>query len=360
MSFPEDRPLGNRGDREPALDPPAHPRPEGAHHPVREPGRRQHDALERRGRTAAREAPRHGELRQGCIERRPGREGAGDVEAEGEVPAAARPELGPDPQPEARHRRIGPRPHFAAPGFDDHVERVEVDEERIGRRVVRPVRPAVELPGGRLPGDREPGVVDDEPARDRLEAARPHRREEPPEPLDHQEGVPAPDQHEVAVEAPLPDRPGHVDAGLPLVVRPQLLQGREGGDDLDRGRRVAGDVRAVADERGRVRGRGVLHPDAERFRGQAVARERLLHRRRQPAARRDPRRSREQGRGGCCRHSGEEPAPRPRRARHTDPSTTSSRRRGAPLANASSTAGPTSSGAETRRPSTPNPRATDT
>ena len=44
----------------------------------------------------------------------------------------------------------------------------------------------------------------------------------------------------------------------------------------------------------------------------------------------------------------------------TAPSTTSSMRRGAPLAKASSTAGRMSSGAETRRPSTPNPRATAT
>ena len=309
VPMPEDRPFGNRGHREPAFDPPAHPRPEGARHPAREPGRRQHGALEPHGRTAAREASRHGDPRQGGVERGPGREGAGDLEEEVAIRAAARPELGLDPRPEPRHRGVGPRPHRAAPGFDDHLERVEVDEEGVGGRVVRPVRPAVELPRRRLPGDREPGVVDDEPARNRLEAARPHRREEPPELLDHQLGVPAPDQHEVAVEAPLPDRPGHVDASLPLMVRPQLLQGREGGDDLDRGRRVAGDVRAVADERRRVRGRRVLHPDAERFRGQAVARERLLHRRRQPSALRASGRRREQGRRGGRGHPGEEPHP---------------------------------------------------
>ena len=51
---------------------------------------------------------------------------------------------------------------------------------------------------------------------------------------------------------------------------------------------------------------------------------------------------------------------RPSRTGQTVPSTTNSRRRGAPLAKASVTASATSPGSETRRPSTPNPRATDT
>ena len=373
MAVPPGRAGRSRADREPPVDPPAHLRPEGADHPVRETDRGQDGTRERPAPAATREPARHRDRGKGRVERRPDRERARDRETERPPPAATRPRRESIAEHQTFDGRLGPHPSPALPPSDDHLDRVEVDEERVRERVVGAVWLAVERSGRRLAGDRETGVVDDEPSRDRFEAARPHRRQQSPELLDDEERIPAPHQHEVPVEAPLPNRTGHADIRLPPVRGPKLLEGRKGGQELDRGRGVPRNVRPVADERRVLR--HVLHPDAERVRGQAVAFESLLHRLGQSARRRGPRQQREEG-GGARRKQAARPpqetrAPpgphRPgpggsgqRRPLQTAPSTTSSMRRGAPLAKASSTAGPTSSGAVTRRPSTPNPRATDT
>ena len=272
MPVPAGRPPGSRAEREPAFDPTAHLRPERPHHPVREPDRGQQRTREGPAPAASREPARHRDRRQRRVERRVDPERSGHLEPEHPARAATVRAVEAASQRESRDDRVGAHPHPVPGALHDEVDGVEVDQEGVGRCVVGTIGLAVEIPRGRLTGDREPGVVDDESARDRLDAACPHRREQPPELLDDEERVSAPHQHEIALEAPVADRAGHAHVRLPPMGGPELLERDEGGEELDRRGGIPGDAGAMADER-RLR-RHVLHPHAQRLRGKAVACER--------------------------------------------------------------------------------------
>ena len=123
-------------------------------------------------------------------------------------------------------------PSCAGIGYHPEFDRLEIHHQRVRHDVVGAIRPAVEF-SGILGRQGERAIVDDDVAVNRLEPAGAQRLREAPPTLQGHVGVAAAMQVEISVEHAGLDLAANRGLRMPGVRRPQQVQGRKRGDDLD-------------------------------------------------------------------------------------------------------------------------------
>ena len=154
-------------------------------------------------------------------------------------------------------RRFDMQQRLATAGGERHRQRLEIDQQRFRRGVVRAQRLAVERARlGRR--DLESAAVQDDVAGDAADAQALDPAQQQPEPLDHQLGVALALDVKVALEHAAFHRPVHEYRRGPGESRPELLERGEGGGQLGEGSRVHGRRHTMA-QPGRRLALGIGH-----------------------------------------------------------------------------------------------------
>ena len=164
-----------------------------------------------------------------------GRQWIGEVSLQAGPPVAARPFRATH---QRRYLQAGQRRrchHTRASGLgighEAEADRLVVEQQRVRCCVVRAQALAVE--GRRVAGaDREGRLVEQHVAADLADAIGADPVRQQPEVFDHQFGVAAAADRQIAVEHVAPQRTGREGLGLPCVGRPQHAQRRVGGHQL--------------------------------------------------------------------------------------------------------------------------------
>ncbi len=126
-------------------------------------------------------------------------------------------------------------------GHQPELDGLKIHHQRIRQDIVRAVGPAIEGCGVLFIG-RERGVVDDDVAADRLQSLHPQCMREAPPSLQGHVRVAAALQDQIPLQHSVIERALGRSAGMPGVGRPQQVEGRKGGNDLEGGCRAAGYV----------------------------------------------------------------------------------------------------------------------
>ncbi|MDR6213942.1 hypothetical protein QE399_001631 [Paracidovorax wautersii] len=163
-----------------------------------------------------------------------------------------------------QRRLVGHARHAALRlGQEGHGDRLEVEQQRIGRGVVGPQRLAVEQRGIVL-GQLEGGAVEHDVAHDHLHALRPQPLHQQPQALDHQLRIALALDVHVALQAAALGLGVQVDRRFPDESGAQQVQRGIGGDQLHHRRGVGRHLGAVGQAR-RQPALGIGHQHRQRL-----------------------------------------------------------------------------------------------
>ena len=145
----------------------------------------------------------------------------------------------------------------AAVGHKGHADRLEAEQQRVGRDVVRAQWLAVKAAGvgvGQLKG----AAVEHDVAGNLAHTQPLHPAQQQPQPLGHQLGVAQAPDVQVAVKGAIAHRAFNIDRGAPAEGGPEQIERGVGGDQLHHRGRVDRHAGAVAQPR-RLPAFGIHH-----------------------------------------------------------------------------------------------------